>query len=374
MDKVKLDINLNWQDHINYMFNCSECGSKLTQLWHKNMPILSCHNCQGIGVIYHNATPFFVDHDFNQYLDENVKKLIPEPRLKCFSCGSDYKQVHLKPKINFLVCSKCMSFWFSKEQFKSTPFDTGIEHVQKLSQQSAEVTTQNSNAFYDLVLLPFSLEANANIIKKNEFPYLSTALAILMLFTFKTKFNGLIVFNSSDPLTLKSMIGAFLSPFAHFNLLSLICNVYFFLCLGPTLERQIGRTSLLLLFLLSNFSSLILAIFIKPGVIIRGAGISVAALAGAYIHIFPNARVSIFMADPKAGIYYKIYNFFAPKQDIIYAARIKKSAILFILTFLLFHYLALKKVTAFYHFGILYGFILGYIWGNQSQKSLNPLE
>ena len=83
--------------------------------------------------------------------------------------------------------------------------------------------------------------------------------------------------------------------FIHVNALHLAGNVLFLLIFGLPAERTIGSWRLLLLFLTGGaLANLVAAIVLgEPGRLIVGASGGVSAIIGAYLCLFPSARMGI---------------------------------------------------------------------------------
>ena len=83
--------------------------------------------------------------------------------------------------------------------------------------------------------------------------------------------------------------------FIHVNTLHLIGNVLFLIIFGPPAERAIGSIRLLLLFIAGGaLANLVAALVLgEPGRLIVGASGGVSAIIGAYLVLFPGARMGI---------------------------------------------------------------------------------
>jgi membrane associated rhomboid family serine protease len=96
-------------------------------------------------------------------------------------------------------------------------------------------------------------------------------------------------FNDGRPLTLLSAL------FIHVNWLHMLGNIVFLLIFAFPSEKTLGAWRLLTVFLLGGaIANLVASLMLDtPGRLIVGASSGVSALIGAYLVLFPNARLGI---------------------------------------------------------------------------------
>lgn len=96
-------------------------------------------------------------------------------------------------------------------------------------------------------------------------------------------------FTDGRPLTLLSAL------FIHINWVHMLGNVIFLLIFAYPSEKTLGPWRLLLVFLLGGaIANLVASLMLDtPGRLIVGASSGVSALIGAYLALFPNARLGI---------------------------------------------------------------------------------
>jgi len=96
-------------------------------------------------------------------------------------------------------------------------------------------------------------------------------------------------FTDGRPLTLLSAL------FIHINWLHMLGNVIFLLIFAYPSEKSLGPWRLLTVFLLGGAAANLMASLMldTPGRLIVGASSGVSALIGAYLVLFPNARLGI---------------------------------------------------------------------------------
>ncbi|MCD9088473.1 rhomboid family intramembrane serine protease [Stenotrophomonas sp. SY1] len=92
-----------------------------------------------------------------------------------------------------------------------------------------------------------------------------------------------------------SALRLFTALFLHADWLHLLGNLVFLLIFGLPAERQLGPWRLLLLFLLGGATANLAALYVmgSPDRIIIGASGAVSALMGAYLALFPGARLGV---------------------------------------------------------------------------------
>jgi membrane associated rhomboid family serine protease len=82
--------------------------------------------------------------------------------------------------------------------------------------------------------------------------------------------------------------------FIHANLLHLVGNGVFLLIFGVPAERRVGAWRLLVLFLLGGaLANFVASLLVGTGRVIVGASGGISALVGAYLVLFPRARLGI---------------------------------------------------------------------------------
>jgi membrane associated rhomboid family serine protease len=82
--------------------------------------------------------------------------------------------------------------------------------------------------------------------------------------------------------------------FIHANLLHLVGNGVFLLIFGVPAERRVGAWRLLVLFLLGGaLANFVASLLVGTGRVIVGASGGISALIGAYLVLFPRARLGI---------------------------------------------------------------------------------
>jgi membrane associated rhomboid family serine protease len=82
--------------------------------------------------------------------------------------------------------------------------------------------------------------------------------------------------------------------FIHANLLHLVGNGVFLLIFGVPAEKRVGAWRLLVLFLLGGaFANFVASLLVGTGRVIVGASGGISALVGAYLVLFPRARLGI---------------------------------------------------------------------------------
>jgi membrane associated rhomboid family serine protease len=82
--------------------------------------------------------------------------------------------------------------------------------------------------------------------------------------------------------------------FIHANLLHLVGNGVFLLIFGVPAEKRVGAWRLLVLFLLGGaFANFVASLLVGTGRVIVGASGGISALIGAYLVLFPRARLGI---------------------------------------------------------------------------------
>jgi membrane associated rhomboid family serine protease len=319
-------------------------------------------------VLFHNATLFFKDHELSQSLTKTIDESKKYSNLNCFCCKSKFKILEIDSQKKFLMCSKCYSFWFSKENIPAMPFDTSLDNLNNYYNSSIPITDKNKSALLDKIILPFTLEENA-VIKKNVFPLASIILGALMLIIFKTRLNTLFMFDNFNGFTLKTLITAFLSSLTHANLMHILGNLFVYASFAPVIERYSGRINFLILFFFSNFTSLIISTLVHSPIAVVGASVSISALIGAYVYFFPNAKVLLFfLFDPRMSRMQADND-----SEVVLGNILKIPAFFYFFINILKDIFALNLHDGIYHIGHVIGFIFGYVWATQVNISkINP--
>jgi membrane associated rhomboid family serine protease len=99
-------------------------------------------------------------------------------------------------------------------------------------------------------------------------------------------------FWNGAPITL-SLISAFVSMFLHGGWLHLIGNMMYLWIFGDNIEDRMGHGKYLLFYLLCGFAATLAHAVTNPGSVVPSVGASgaIAGVLGAYLLLFPHARV-----------------------------------------------------------------------------------
>jgi membrane associated rhomboid family serine protease len=89
----------------------------------------------------------------------------------------------------------------------------------------------------------------------------------------------------------------FTSIFLHANLQHIISNVIFLWAFGPRVERSLGPAKYMFFYLLFGIAAALVQVFVMPrsGVPMLGASGAIAGVMGAYLLLFPAAKIETFV-------------------------------------------------------------------------------
>lgn len=134
--------------------------------------------------------------------------------------------------------------------------------------------------------------------RTKTFPAITLILIIANIFVFFYALNLpeqiilKLAFIPSKP----TLLAIFAHMFLHADIFHLLGNMWFFWVFGDNVEDKLGRARFLLLYFLSGIAALVAHIMINPGssVPLVGTSGAISGILGAYMVLFPRARVHVY--------------------------------------------------------------------------------
>jgi membrane associated rhomboid family serine protease len=97
-------------------------------------------------------------------------------------------------------------------------------------------------------------------------------------------------------LVFHAIASVFVAMFLHVNIVHLVTNMTFFFALGPAMEAELGKAKFLCFYLASGIcASLYYEMGGEPGAELLGASGALGGLIGAFLLLWPRARITCFM-------------------------------------------------------------------------------
>jgi membrane associated rhomboid family serine protease len=135
-------------------------------------------------------------------------------------------------------------------------------------------------------------------VRSKSFPLVTTTLILInvLVFILSISLPANVVLRFAFVPAMPSIITLFTHMFLHADLFHLLGNMWFFWIFGDNVEDKLGRSRFILLYFLSGIGAVALHFILNPAsaVPLVGASGAISGVLGAYILLFPRAKVQVY--------------------------------------------------------------------------------
>jgi membrane associated rhomboid family serine protease len=303
---------------------CPVCDKSLVTITHNDIKIEWCSTCNGV---------WFDINELSKYLNNKANSewqntVLDEIKVNsnhdigidgggfCPKCNQAVEQIRITNlNINILKCIGCKGVWVRRSHLKPlAQWYLLATSSQRLQLHDYQTNTWNVETDAPLGASMLGLIEDDNPTRR--FPYTTVSLIIIntMIFIFSffllenDKFL-LMVPSSLFSAPVTHIYSVFTSMFMHANIFHLIGNMYFLWVFGDNIEDRLGSIKYLSVYLMCGvIAAFSHALFTNsPDVPTLGASGAVSGILGAYLLLYPKARVSTFSL-----VYFRTIKFTAP--------------------------------------------------------------
>ena len=321
------------------------------------MPIFHCYKCKSSGILGHHLKKTLKDDLYDKFT-ANAKASEQQAKVKkCFCCHTAYKVIYFEgssSKIYLDFCTKCAILWFDAGESKEVPMNTKADFTRDDS--GLEVSVQEGwshDAMEDTLLGLVQVHHDGPTLQKQKYDFPLLTLAMTFIFFLFIKSKSTLAFFAYLPHSgaLRELLTLPMHGFVHADLRHVLGNAFFLLLFGSQVERYIGRSYVISLFLLGTVLSGLAYRFSGMSLPLVGSSAGVFALMGTFLREFPKAKLG----------FRRNLLLFRGMTRLNFDIRIP--AYLYILGYVIFNLILLPTQfhgSGIHHLGHLVGFLAGY--------------
>lgn len=314
--------------------NCPKCNNELEIFARSGKEIYVCPFClsglapdeSAIKILKHFCSQEIMNQLISSLLDDslfdNAKAMLSaEDNLACPKCKSYMRKYDFDRRIRFFVnkCIQCGSIWLNPMQMPlaaiafigNDPDDLNFKKtINNLYEVLAKRKARKVRSF-DEVIAPFAamtgllpaIPVGDNVLTKTK-PVATRSLIIACAAVFVLQLASKDVLASFGLYADKASQGQWYRlityAFLHGGILHLVGNVFFLRIFGRTVEDELGWKKYLFLFALGAVVSgiFVMATITKKNIPCVGASGAISAIIGAYLILFPKARLKFDVYRP----------------------------------------------------------------------------
>ena len=314
--------------------NCPKCNNELEIFARSGKEIYVCPFClsglipdeSSIKILKHFCTEEIMSQLILNLLDgslfDNTKTMLSaEENLACPKCKSYMQHYDFNKKIRFYVnkCINCGSIWLNPMQMpllsvafiENNPDDLNFKKtITNLYEVLAKRKAKKARSF-DEIIAPFAvitglaptIPLGDNVLTKTK-PIATRSLIIVcaVVFILQIVFREILTSFGlyADRVAQGEGYRLITYAFLHGGIFHLLGNIFFLRMFGRTIEDELGWKKYLFLFTLGAVVSgiFVMATITKKDIPCIGASGAISAIIGAYLILFPKARLRFNVIHP----------------------------------------------------------------------------
>lgn len=314
--------------------NCPKCNNELEIFARSGKEIYVCPFClsglipdeSSIKILKHFCTEEIMNQLISTLLDDslfdNTKTMLSaEENLACPKCKSYMQHYDFNKKLRFYVnkCINCGSIWLNPMQMpllsvafiENNPDDLNFKKtITNLYEVLAKRKAKKVRSF-DEIIAPFAvitglapaIPLGDNVLTKTK-PIATRILIIVCaaVFVLQIAFKEILASFGlyADKVAQGEWYRLITYAFLHGGIFHLLGNMFFLRIFGRTIEDELGWKKYLFLFTLGAVVSgiFVMATITKKDILCVGASGAISAIIGAYLILFPKARLRFNVIHP----------------------------------------------------------------------------